>query len=180
MGEAAINMVSEILVSESPDAGSDTALDDDAELQVVFLDIDSDLRFWRRCYRESGFHCAPIEFDDYIPTLRLRQLLPGQPPRTRSLMDILERRHQRIVSQWQQLDWSLRESIIRETWKRMQQGRSSRAVQVAVPVACRVDRLHSSIRTGQEIKLDLFGTRPFKTGCVSNGWLRSASAFRNF
>ena len=96
--------------------------------QDVMLDIDAELRHWRGCYRQSSFHRTSREFDDYIPTLKFgydvyllnyRKDLDG-------LMDLLRQRYERSVPEWQRLDWTLGEAIVRETWKRMQNGKSWR------------------------------------------------------
>jgi hypothetical protein len=102
--------------------------------QDVMLDIDAELRYWRGCYRESPFHRAPVEFDDYIPTLKFGYdaYLLNHHQDLDEVMTGLERRYQRVVPQWQQLDWSVGETIVRETWKRMRQGQSWRPMQTAM------------------------------------------------
>lgn len=111
--------------------------------QDVMLDIDAELRYWRGCYRESTFHRAPVEFDDYIPTLKFGYdvYLLNHHRSLDQLMASLERRYQIAVPQWQRLDWAVSQVIIRETWKRMQQGQSSRPMQTAAPVVFNRQRL---------------------------------------
>lgn len=118
-----------------------------ATRQDVILDIDAELRYWRGCYRESAFHRAPIEFDDYIPTLKFGYdaYLLNHNRNLDEVMASLERRYQRVVPQWQQLDWTLGAAIVRETWKRMRQGQSWRPMQVTAPVAFNRERLHAAM-----------------------------------
>lgn len=118
-----------------------------ATRQDVILDIDAELRYWRGCYRESAFHRASVEFDDYIPTLKFGYdaYLLNHDRNLDEVMASLERRYQRVVPQWQQLDWMLGAAIVRETWKRMRQGQSWRPMQVAAPVAFNRERLHASM-----------------------------------
>lgn len=116
--------------------------------QDVILDIDAELRYWRGCYRESAFHRTPVEFDDYIPTLKFGYdtYLLNHHRNLDELMDSLERRYQRVVPQWQRLDWPVSQVIIRETWKRMQQGQSWRPMQqTAAPVVFPRGRLHAAM-----------------------------------
>lgn len=118
-----------------------------ATRQDVILDIDAELRYWRGCYRESAFHRASVEFDDYIPTLKFGYdaYLLNHNRNLDEVMASLERRYQRVVPQWQQLDWMLGAAIVRETWKRMRQGQSWRPMQVAAPVAFNRERLHAAM-----------------------------------
>ena len=118
-----------------------------ATRQDVMLDIDAELRYWRGCYRESDFHRAPAEFDDYIPTLKFGYdaYLLNHNKNLDELVANLELRYQRVVPQWQRLDWSLGEAIVRETWKRMRQGQSWRAMQVAAPVVFDRERLRAAM-----------------------------------
>ena len=118
-----------------------------ATRQDVILDIDAELRYWRGCYRESAFHRASVEFDDYIPTLKFGYdaYLLNHNRNLDEVMASLERRYQRVVPQWQQLDWTLGAAIVRETWKRMRQGQSWRPMQVAAPVAFNRERLHAAM-----------------------------------
>ena len=113
--------------------------------QDVMLDIDAELRYWRGCYRESVFHRTPVEFDDYIPTLKFGYdtYLLNHHRNLDELMASLERRYQIAVPQWQRLDWIVGQAIIRETWKRMRQGQSSRPMQTAAPVAFNRERLRA-------------------------------------
>lgn len=115
--------------------------------QDVILDIDAELRYWRGCYRESAFHRAPVEFDDYIPTLKFGYdaYLLNHHTNLDELMAGLERRYQRIVPQWQQLDWSVGEAVVRETWKRMRQGQSWRPMQAVMPGIRNRERLHAAM-----------------------------------
>ena len=115
--------------------------------QDVILDIDAELRYWRGCYRESIFHRTPVEFDDYIPTLKFGYdtYLLNHHRSLDELMASLERRYQRVVPQWQQLEWSLGQAVVRETWKRMQQGQSWRPMQAAVPVVFNRERLRAAM-----------------------------------
>jgi hypothetical protein len=115
--------------------------------QDVMLDIDADLRYWRGCYRESDFHRTPVEFDDYIPTLKFGYdaYLLNHHGNLDELMASLERRYQRVVPQWQRLDWSLGEAIVRETWKRMQQGQSWRPMQATTPAVFNRERLRAAM-----------------------------------
>lgn len=116
--------------------------------QDVMLDIDAELRYWRGCYRQSAFHRAPMEFDDYIPTLKFGYdaYLLNHLRNLDELMSSLEQRYQRVVPQWQRLDWSLGEAVVRETWKRMRQGQSWRPMHAAVaPVVFNRGRLHAAM-----------------------------------
>ena len=92
--------------------------------QDVMLDIDSELRHWRGCYRESAFHRSSREFDDYIPTLKFGYdvYLLNYRHDLDALMVNLRQRYERTVPEWQRLDWPLSEAIVRETWKRMRTG----------------------------------------------------------
>lgn len=96
--------------------------------QDVMLDIDAELRHWRGCYRESVFHRINREFDDYIPTLKFGYdtYLLNYHKDLDTLMEGLRQRYQRCVPEWQRLEWPLSEAIVRETWKRMQNGQSWR------------------------------------------------------
>ena len=98
--------------------------------QDVMLDIDSELRHWRGCYRESAFHRSSREFDDYIPTLKFGYdvYLLNYRHDLDALMVNLRQRYERTVPQWQRLDWPLSEAIVRETWKRMRTGDCWRSV----------------------------------------------------
>ncbi len=113
--------------------------------QDVMLDIDAELRYWRGCYRESVFHSTAVEFDDYIPTLKFGYdiYLLNHHRNLDELMASLERRYLIAVAQWQRLDWTVAQAIIRETWKRMQQGQSSRPMQTAAPIAFNHERLRA-------------------------------------
>lgn len=104
--------------------------------QDVMLDIDAELRYWRGCYRESAFHRASVEFDDYIPTLKFGydSYLRNHQGDLDELMATLEQRYQRAVPEWQRLRWPVCDAIIRETWKRMQQGQSWRPGPAPVPM----------------------------------------------
>ena len=115
--------------------------------QDVMLDIDAELRYWRGCYRESAFHRASVEFDDYIPTLKFGYdaYLLNHHENLDELMPSLERRYQRVVPQWQRLDWPLCQAIVRETWKRMHQGRPWRSMRIAAPLAFNCERLHAAM-----------------------------------
>lgn len=99
--------------------------------QDVMLDIDAELRYWRGCYRQSAFHRTPTEFDDYIPTIKFGYdaYLLNHHRTLEELMSNLERHYRRVVPQWQQLDWPLGQAVVRETWRRMQQGESWRPMQ---------------------------------------------------
>ena len=114
--------------------------------QDVMLDIDAELRYWRGCYRESAFHREPVEFDDYIPTLKFGYdaYLLNHRRNLDEFMGSLEQRYLHAVPQWQQLDWSIGEAVVRAAWKRMQQGQSWRPMQ-AVPVAFNRQRLHAAM-----------------------------------
>ena len=105
-----------------------TVRDIRATPQDVMLDIDAELRHWRGCYRDSPFHRTAREFDDYIPTLKFGYdvYLLNHHKDLDALMDNLKQRYERSVPEWQRLDWPLSEAIVRETWKRMQSGRSWR------------------------------------------------------
>lgn len=98
--------------------------------QDVMLDIDAELRHWRGCYRDSPFHRTTREFDDYIPTLKFGYdtYLLNYHKDLDELMDKLKQRYERSVPEWQRLDWPLSQTIVRETWKRMQSGQSWRPV----------------------------------------------------
>ena len=115
--------------------------------QDVMLDIDAELRYWRGCYRESAFHRTPVEFDDYIPTLKFGYdaYLLNHHRNLDELMEGLERRYQCVVPQWQQLDWSVGEAIVREAWKRMRQGQSWRPVQAVMATAHNRQRMHAAM-----------------------------------
>lgn len=115
--------------------------------QDVMLDIDAELRYWRGCYRESAFHHTPVEFDDYIPTLKFGydSYLLNHHHDLDGLMASLERRYQAVVPQWQRLDWVVGQAIIRETWKRMQQGLPRRPMQTAAPVPFNRERLRAAM-----------------------------------
>lgn len=115
--------------------------------QDVILDIDAELRYWRGCYRESAFHRTSVEFDDYIPTLKFGYdtYLLNHHRNLDELMAGLERRYQRVVPQWQQLDWSVGEAVVRETWKRMRQGQSWRPVQAVMPGVRTHERLRAAM-----------------------------------
>lgn len=99
-----------------------------ATTQDVMLDIDAELRHWRGCYRESAFHHSPREFDDYIPTLKFGYdvYMLNYRKDLDAVLENLRTRYERSVPEWQRLDWSLSETIVRETWKRMQSGKSWR------------------------------------------------------
>ncbi|HYM87135.1 MAG TPA: hypothetical protein VET30_10410 [Pseudoxanthomonas sp.] len=96
--------------------------------QDVMLDIDAELRHWRGCYRESAFHSVQREFDDYIPTLKFGYdvYLLNYQKDLDGLMQHLRQRYERSVPEWQRLDWTLGEAIVRATWKRMQSGQAWR------------------------------------------------------
>lgn len=116
--------------------------------QDVMLDIDAELRYWRGCYRQSTFHRTPMEFDDYIPTLKFGYdaYLLNHYRSLDELMSSLEGRYRRLVPQWQQLDWSLGQAVVRATWKRMQQGQAWRPIQVpAVPAMFSPQRLRAAV-----------------------------------
>ncbi len=115
--------------------------------QDVMLDIDAELRYWRGCYRESAFHSTAVEFDDYIPTLKFGYdtYLLNHRHKLDELVASLERRYLVAVPQWQRLDWTVAQAIIRETWKRMQQGQSSRPMQTTTPVAFNRERLRAAM-----------------------------------
>lgn len=92
--------------------------------QDVMLDIDAELRYWRRCYREMQFHRGTHEFDDYIPTLKFGydQYLLHYRRELEDLLPAMKPRYERAIPEWQQLDWSLGQAIISAAWKRMRSG----------------------------------------------------------
>ena len=96
--------------------------------QDVMLDIDAELRYWRGCYRQMQFHRGTHEFDDYIPTLKFGydQYLLHYRRELEDLLAAMKPRYERSIPEWQQLDWSMSQAIIRAAWKRMKSGQSWR------------------------------------------------------
>ena len=87
----------------------------------VMLDIHSELAYWRLHLIRSAFHRTPRPFSDYVFTLKFgydMYLLNGGCELEKMLPE-MRSRYQATAMGREQLDWSLAEAVIRETWKRM-------------------------------------------------------------
>lgn len=102
----------------------DSAHTDHASSQDVMLDIEAELAYWRRCYEKQGFHRSGWKFDAYEPTLKFGYdaFLLHYRSSLEPLLPALKERYESHLPATQRLDWSRSQTIIRQTWQRMQVG----------------------------------------------------------
>lgn len=105
----------------------------------VVIDIEAELDFWRKCYRKRPFHRRGLGFDAYVPTLKFSydSYLLYHRHELDVLLPALKQRYAYRLPAAQRLDWPCSQSIIRETWRRMQgQPDDDPAVTCQAPPQC--------------------------------------------
>ena len=90
--------------------------------QGVVVNIESELAYWRQCYEQKSFHRSGQRFEAYVPTFKLGYdaYLQHYRDPLEMLLPALKARYEHSLPSTQQLDWARGQSIIKETWRRMQ------------------------------------------------------------
>ena len=89
----------------------------------VVVNIESELAYWRQCFEQKSFHQSGQRFETYVPTFKFgydAYLLHHRDPLD-MLLPALKARYEHSLPSAQRLDWARGQSIIKETWQRMQQ-----------------------------------------------------------
>lgn len=85
------------------------------------VDIQAELRHWKREYLTHDFHAPGTPFPRYEPALRFAYDAYLQ-HHARPLADVLDLLHHKCVEtfdRWNMLAWPKAEAILREVWLRM-------------------------------------------------------------
>ncbi len=91
------------------------------DAQVVLLNIETELEYWREALPNSEFAAMSLSFDHFIPTIKFGYdcylLFHGKPLAER--LPEFRERYTTQVARHEQLDWRWADQIIRHTWGRM-------------------------------------------------------------
>ena len=91
--------------------------------QGVVVNIESELAYWRQCFEEKSFHQSGQRFEAYVPTFKFGYdaYLQHYRDSLEMLLPSLKARYEHSVPSTHRLDWARGQSIIKETWQRMQE-----------------------------------------------------------
>ena len=97
--------------------------DDPTAPHGVVVNIEAELAYWRQCYQRQSFHQPGQGFEAYVPTLKFGYdaYLQHHRDPLEMLLPSLKARYEHSLPSTQRLDWARGQSIIKETWQRMQQ-----------------------------------------------------------
>ena len=89
----------------------------------VVVNIESELAYWRQCFEQKSFHQSGQRFESYVPTFKFGYdaYLQHHRDPLEMLLPSLKARYEHSLPSTQRLDWARDQSIIKETWQRMQQ-----------------------------------------------------------
>ena len=89
----------------------------------VVVNIESELAYWRQCFEQKSFHQSGQRFETKEPTYKNDYDANLQHHRDplEMLLPSLKASYEHSLPSNQRLDWARGQSIIKETWQRMQQ-----------------------------------------------------------